>query len=350
VARSTQLCQYFVVASPEVPQQGKHPIPVRVWLIGGWTLLFGVGLVVLGGALSGLTDYERSILATVGTAVGLVAPLFLAEEMLRHALATTRSVVENAAAKATAAADRIDQVGTQIRSLLDVQNAQQASERNRAELGEFAGFSKVYSDAEPWLNNRGLWVAINPQNLGILVKVVRGNGTADQDYALLRIESADLQSITSQQSWLPNDDPASVLLRFRPELINRNLWPGDEDFPQLGILFKVIQALSRITDAHQAGTSAGALRSVVAVAGEWAVAEAAGTPSICHLQKPDIQVSLDELATDPAATVTDLKRRLGTWTADDDAAVAVAITLHNKHRYFYLSPPSGFKINHKNAS
>ena len=204
---STQLCQHFVVASPEVPQQGKHPIPVRVWLIGGGTLLFGVGLVVLGGVLPRLTDYERSILATVGTAVGLVAPLFLAEEMLRHALAATRSAVENAAAKATAAADRIDQVGTRIRSLLDVQDSQQASDRNRAELGELARFSKVYSEAERWLINRGLWVAIDPPNLGILVKVVRGNGPADRDYALLRIESTDLQSITSQQSWLPNARP-----------------------------------------------------------------------------------------------------------------------------------------------
>ena len=145
-----------------------------------------------------------------------------------------------------------------------------------------------------------------------------------------------------------------MLFRFRPELINRNLWPGDEDFAQLGILPKVVQALSRIVDAHQAGTSAGALTSVVAVAGEWAVTERedmdGSKASIYHLQKPNTQVSLAELASDPSATITDLKRRLGTWTAYDDAAVAVAIALHDKYRYFRLVPPSGFKITDKHAS
>jgi len=196
-------------------------------------------------------------------------------------------------------------------------------------------FSKVYSEAERWLIGRGLWVAIDPPNLGILVKVVRGNGPADQDYVLLRIESADLQSITSQQSWLPNDDPAEVLFRFRPELINRNLWPGDDKFTRLGILPKVVQALSRIIDAHQAGTSAGALTSVVAVAGEWAVTEAVdkdgSKASIRHLQKPNAQISLAELGRAPSAAVTDLRGRLGTWTADDDAAIAVAIAIHGKY-------------------
>jgi hypothetical protein len=349
VTRSTQLCQHFVVTSPEVPQQGKHPTPARAWLIGGDALLSGIVIVLLGGVLPWLTDYERSIFATVGTAFGLVAPLFLAEEKLRHALAATRSVVEHAAEKATAAADRIDQVGDRIRSLLDAQKAQQSSDRNRAERGELASFSKVYSEAERWLDDRGLWVATGLPELGILVKVVRGNGAADQDYALLRIESADLQSITSQQSWLPNDNPEEVLFRFYPELLNQDLWPGDDAFTQLRILPKVVQALSRIVDAHQAGTSAGALTNVVAVAGEWAITEA-GKPSIYHLQKPNVQVSLAELASNPTA-VTDLKRRLDTWTADDDAAVAVAIALHGKYSsYFLLSPPSGFKITDKHAS
>jgi hypothetical protein len=347
VTRPTQLCHDFVVVSPQVPQQGELRVPLRVWLLVAGFLLFGGILVLLGGVISGLTDYERSILATVGTAFALVGPLFLAEEVLRQALAATRSVAEQAAAKATAVADQLDQIGARIRSLLDVQETEQAGDRNRAESGDLTALSKVYSEAERWLIGRGLWVAIDPPNLGILVKVIRGTGPADQDYVLLRIESADLKSITGQQSWLPNDDPAEVLLRFGPDLINRNLWPGPDGFTRLKILPKLVQALSRIVDAHQAGASADALTSVVAVAGGWAVT---AYGSICNLQEPSVQVPLDELRRDRSAAVTYLKEHLGTWTTDDDAAVDIAIAIRDKYPLFWISGPSGFKLPDKQAS
>ena len=115
-----------------------------------------------------------------------------------------------------------------------------------------------------------------------------------------------------------------------------------------------IRSLLDVQEAQQASTSAGALTSVVAVAGEWAVTEAVdkdgSKASIRHLQKPNAQISLAELGRTPSAAVTDLRGRLGTWTADDDAAIAVAIAIHGKYPYFWLSGPSGFKHTDKQAS
>lgn len=275
--------------------------PLQVWLTGGLFLLAGAFLVLLGGVISGLSDYNRSIFAGVGIALGLVSPLSVAERLLRRSVAEVGN-------KADAAVESVKEVRTDL-SRLD-QAYQEQLGRTRADQqrhldeisdGNFESLIGEYNRAAGlgWIDKRGLRIATGVDGLRLLVHVGQRLGDDTEWLVKFAYEDLGLKPVGNPVTFSGNANAVDVFERLKDELQQVGRWPGDSALLPHDSLQAVARSLGKISDLHTGPQADIGVDSVMELIGdEWAVTDT-GLESMrfseIRASKDDVQYLTDNV-------------------------------------------------------
>lgn len=266
--------------------------PVWVWLIGAALVLIGAGVIVAGGLIAGLSDYDRSVLVNVGTALALVGPLFIAERLLQiRVKEVEREAVASAAFVRTAVSD----LNREVRERLAGLRAQDERRREAAAEGSFEDLVDLYREVEGrgWIDRRGLRVAIGLGDLRLKVRVIQIEPDGEKTWIVeLSFEGPRLTPIGDTVIWSPQEATADVFVRLAERLREANRWPGEEVFDPKEILNAVSVALGRVIDLHVGSGGDRRVRQVIELVNEdWAVTR----EGMDSLLDPDLYVDAGDL-------------------------------------------------------
>jgi hypothetical protein len=248
--------------------------PLRVWLTGGLFLLAGAFFVLLGGAISGLSDYDKSIFAGVGITLGLVGPLFVAERLLSASVAEVRD-------QAAAVGKDLKEVRTAL-SRLDEAYQQQLSETRADQQrrlddiseGNFEPLVDAYNQAAGlgWIDERGLRVATGVNDLWLLVRVSRESDDDAEWLVKFAFEGPDLEPIGNPVTFTGDTDALDVFGRLKSELRQVERWPGDSALMPHDLFLAVARSLGKVIDLHTGSQADIGVDAVIELVGDdWAV-------------------------------------------------------------------------------
>lgn len=232
----------------------------------------GAFFVLLGGAISGLSDYDKSIFAGVGITLGLVGPLFVAERLLSASVAEVRN-------QAAALGEDVKEVRTAL-SRLDEVYQQQLSE-TRAEQqrrlddiseGNFEPLVDAYNQAAGWIDERGLRVATGVNDLWLLVRVSRESDDDAEWLVKFAFEGPDLEPIGNPVTFTGDTNALDVFGRLKNELRQVGRWPGDTALMPHDLFQAVARSLGKVIDLHTGSQADIGVDAVIElVSDDWAV-------------------------------------------------------------------------------
>lgn len=238
-------------------------------MIGGLFLLLGAFLVSLGGVISDLGDYAKSIFAGVGITLGLVGPLFVAERLLSMNLAETK--------------DRVQELGTNL-SRLD-QAFQQQLGQTRADRqrrldniaeGDFQPLVAEYNRAAGlgWIDRRGLRVATDINDVWLLVRVDRAQDDGGKWHVNFAFEGPRLEPVGRPVIFTEDTNAVNVFGLLENELQQVGKWSGDKTLMPHALLQTVASSLGQIINLHTGKQADIGVDAVIElVDGDWAVTD-----------------------------------------------------------------------------
>ncbi len=309
--------------------------PWWVWLIGGVFLLVGAAVVAVGGRISGLSEYERSIFAHVGTAIGLVGPLFVIERLLSIRVTETReeaSAARSAAGKALETAmmvqDSVSDLDREVRERLSQIQGEEEQRAQGAAQGRFEDLVALYAQAAArrWIDRRGLRVPAGA-DLWLRARAVQRAPEGGETIWLIELtyEDPKLGSVASAV-WSPDEEAKEVFVRLAGELKQTGRWAGDKAFNPAELLKDIAASLRKVIDSHTGPRGDRGLRQVIELVGdEWAVTR----EGLDSLDKRDLYAESGELRgnTNPA-----FQRLLGRVEAEGLDEVTFRIAFANAER------------------
>jgi hypothetical protein len=254
----------------------------RALLIALGLLAVGALVVYFGAELGGLSEYERSIFLNVGTALGLISPLFLAERLLSAGIGDVRERAERARATAEAAQTAAAQTQTGLAELTR-QFEERLTERRAEDDRLRRRFIETQSQADLvdlyWraaknhsIDRRGLRVAPGRLDYWILVRAVdRSPEGKPISLIELTFENAGLTPLGETVVWSPEEPAAEVLVRLASELQGAGEWPGDDAFRPAEILKTIADALGRVIDIRTGPRGDRDVRQIIELVGDWAI-------------------------------------------------------------------------------
>jgi hypothetical protein len=302
-------------AAPADPPARRRPW--WVWLIGGAFLLVGAAFVVAGGRISGLSEYEKSIFAHVGTAIGLIGPLFVAERLLnirvteaRDEASAARSAAGEALETSKLVRKTVNDLDREVRDRLAQLHDEDEERAHRAAEGSFQDLVELYNQAATgrWIDRRGLRVRTSTEDLWLLVRVVeRAPEGEAMWFGELSFEGPKLEKIGESVIWSPGEQAPNVFVRLAGSLRETPSWPGDDAFSPVDLLHAVADALGKIIDSHRGAHGDRRLRQVLEIVGEdWAVTR----EGLDSLHTPDIYAESTDLRGSTGPTLDRLKRQV----------------------------------------
>jgi vacuolar-type H+-ATPase subunit H len=311
--------------------------PWWVWLIGAAFLVVGAAVIVAGGRISGLSEYERSIFAHIGTAVGLIGPLFVAERLLsirvteaRDEANAARSAAGEALETAKIVRETVDDLDREVRDQLAQLRDEDEQRAQRAAQGSFQDLVDQYNQVatQDWVDRRGLRIPAGG-DLWLLVRAVRRAPEGGEAMWLIELtyEGPSLERIGSA-IWSPGEPAVDVFLRLATELKRAGKWPGEESFRPTELLTDIAETLGMIIDSHTGALGDRRLRQVLEVVGEdWAVTR----EGLDSLHKPDIYAESRELRGDSNSAFHRLKGLVERQGLDEAAFLAAFANAEHIH-------------------
>lgn len=263
----------------------------------------GAAIVIAGGLISGLSDYVRSIFATVGTAIALVGPLWVGERFLTirvkeatdaavAAGSTAGEALETARSLSVTVAGLEGEVRDRLAGIRDSEEQQ----RRDAVEGRQEAIAEFYREAAErrWIAPRGLRVPVGMGGLSLRVRVLEGTTTADEPTTRsveLAFEDADLKQVGESVVWPPSEPPARMLERLARMLMDAGRHPGDQTFIRSELLAVASNAIAKVRDLHIGARGAIDVGPIVEFLGEdWAV-----TSGGLQLLRADLYLSATSL-------------------------------------------------------
>lgn len=278
----------------------------------------GVTLVLLGGVLPGLSVYVGSLLLTVGTAICLVGPLFVAQKLLTRRLeATANAVAENTQAvtavgvtadqaleTAKSVGDAVAGVQAQLRSRLADRRAEDETQRQRAAGGSQKDFVDLFERAERagWIAERGLRMYTGMSGLWLRAKL-SGAGQAPRSVEFA-FEGPTFDQIGESVVWPPAERAESAesdraaALDLLEQLFNTlrqaDMSPGGDPFSEHDLIADMTRDVSAIIDLHDGPNPSKQVGPVAEVLpGNWAI-----TTEGLQGWEPDVYISATDLSGD----------------------------------------------------
>lgn len=304
--------------------------PLRVWLTGGLFLLAGAILVLLGGVISGLSDYDRSIFAGVGITLGLVGPLFVAERVLSASVAEVRNqaaaVVEDVKEVRTALS-RLDQAYQQQLGQTRIDQQRRLDDISE---GNFEPLVGAYNRAAGlgWIDKRGLRVATGVKDLWLLVRVSRGPDDDAEWLVKFAFEGPGLGPVGKPVTFTGDTNAVDVFGRLKDELQQVGRWPGDSALMPHDLLQTVARSLGKINDLHTGSQADIGVDAVIELVGDdWAVTDS----GLESLRFDDIRASRDDVL----YTTADVYSRLESRVIDSGLDTALFRSALNNAQLIY---------------
>jgi hypothetical protein len=244
----------------------------------------GVVIVVIGGLISGLSDYVQSIFATVGTAIALIGPLWVGERFLTirvkeatdaavAAGSTAGEALESARSLTITVADIEKEVRDRLAGIRDDEEQQQ----RHAVEGRQEAMAEMYEQAAErrWIAGRGLRVPAGMGDLSLRLRMLTG-AKADREPSArsveLTFEDTHLREVGEPVVWAPEEKPARMLERLAHKLMDAGRYPGDEVFSGSNLLTVAGNAIAKVRDLHVGSRGAIDVGPIVEFVGEdWAV-------------------------------------------------------------------------------
>jgi hypothetical protein len=304
-------------------------------MIGGAFLLVGAAVVAVGGRISGLSDYEKSIFAHVGTAIGLVGPLFVIERLLsirvtetREAASAARSAADKALETAMMVQESVSDLDREVRERLAEIQGEEEQRAEGAAQGRFEDLVALYAQAAArrWIDRLGLRVPAGSE-LWLRVRAVQRAPEGGETIWLIELTYEDPKLVPIASAvWSPDEEVREVFVRLASELKQTGRWPGDEAFNPAKILMDIAAALRNVIDSHTGPRGDRGLRQVIELVGdEWAVTR----EGLDSLDKRDLYAESGELRnnTNPA-----FQRMLGRVEAEGFDEVTFRVAFANAER------------------
>jgi hypothetical protein len=317
----------------------KKTIPAGVWLIGSLIFLFGVVLLIAGGEIHALSEYDRSLFAHFGTAFTLVGPLFVIERFMSRRI----DVVARSAAAAMSSADvardtaqmALTQVGdlsARVQARLDDLRAEDQELRDRAASGaQQSDLVALYDRAarNRSIDRLGLRIpAPNLLDLWLRVRAVhRAPEGTPVDLVELQFEDGRLDIVGDSVVWSPSEPVEDVFVRVAAGL-QTGLWRGDSQYDPEAILSAIANALGQIIDLRAGPTGDPRTRQIASLVNDdWAVTR----EGLDSLRSADVYADHHELVGETSPAFQRLERevkRRGWDEAEFRAAFAEAEHVH----------------------
>jgi hypothetical protein len=268
--------------STDTSESSVHKRRRRAWRNGALLILLGTVVVVVGDLIPGLSDYEMSIFATVGTAIALVGPLSVGERLITfrveeatNAATAAGSSAEEAIEAASAARDAVANLEGEVREQLVQMRIEDEQRQQNAAEGDQKALVDLYTEAAEhrWIDRRGLRVSAGVEDLWLRVRVVES--TSDDTAARsveLAFEGPQLEPIGEPVVWSPNEGRADVPKRLAHQLMEADRWPGDDAFSRSNLLGAATDAIAKVRNLHVGPERAHDVGPVVEfVSVDWAV-------------------------------------------------------------------------------
>jgi hypothetical protein len=245
-------------------------------------VLFGAVLVIAGGMIPGLSDYVRSIFATVGTAIGLVGPLLVGERLLTFrvkeataAAAAAGSTAGEALEAARSARDAVANLDEGVREQLSQIRAEDEQQRQDAAEGKQKAFVDLYARAAEhrWIDFRGLRIPTGMGEFWLRVRVAEPTSDGETTRSVeLAFEGPKLEPIGEPVEWTSSEEAIHMLRQLALALMPTNLWPGDDVFRRSNLLEAATSAIGKACDLHGGPGRARNVGPIVGFLGDdWAV-------------------------------------------------------------------------------
>jgi hypothetical protein len=256
-------------------------VPNRVWGIAGVSFALGVGLVVAGGVIHGVSGYLQSVFVNVGTAFALLAPLVVGERLLnlrvREARASARSAesaAEEARTLATEARSDVSALDARVRAGLAAVRAEHDDLVVQAEAADRDALVALYelAAARNSIDRRGIRVGLEDQGYAIRVRAIdRAPGGESETLVELLAEDQDLRPIGRVVPWAAGGEPAAVFLELASELQRAGAWFGDDAFSAEEILGAISRDLRHVIDIRTGPAAQPNTRPIIELVGDWAI-------------------------------------------------------------------------------
>ncbi len=250
-------------------------VQLRVLLASIALVVLGAALIAIGGFLTGLSEYERSIFAHIGTAILLVAPLLVAERSLRGRVRVASDRAAEAAQSAQFAQAAVDDIDRKVRDQATQFRTEEEERLKRAENGDFQALAELYAEARTrgWLDRLGLRVSTEVDDLWLRLRAVRpAPGGRETSSIELSLEGADLERIGAPVIWSEGEAADGPLGRLEGELRRTDRWPGDGRIEWSRLLQRVAETIGLVIGLHVGPGGNYPVRQVVEIPNsEWAV-------------------------------------------------------------------------------
>jgi hypothetical protein len=285
-----------------VEAQARTRVPRWIWAVGGGLLLLGAIVVWLGACIHGLSDYERSIFVNVGTAIGLIGPLFLGERLLSRRIAevgeradAARTSAEGAEQAIEATRSELDELRQQFRAGLEREREADRSKREWAATGSFDDLVALYRQAADHrsIDRLGLRVLAGQLDFALRVRAVERAPAGERMWLIeLNFENDALVSLGNMVVWSPGEDAADVFLRLAEEIRRAGQWPGDNAFDPEAFLASITDGLGKVIEIRTGPRGDREVRQIIEVVNDdWAVTR----EGLDSLPSPSMWAEHDEL-------------------------------------------------------
>jgi hypothetical protein len=257
----------------------------------------GVVLIILGGTVPGLSDYNRSLLAGFGTVLVLIGPVVIGERLFGTFF---RDGAKAAADLAKHPVEQVRRLGSSIREKLFEPRHGVADLERRASEGDFQALVTLYDMAlKPnWIYKDGIRVKTRFPGCG-WAKMSVERGGAGKVFVRFSFEEEPFGSICVSADWMPHETYVDFLGRVAQLLQNANCAPDDDTFSKPGLSALFAHALRTAIELHTGADGSQNVDSIAVFIGEkWAVTE----DSLVHLTPPVWSVSAPNYEPVPKAS------------------------------------------------
>lgn len=237
----------------------------------GLLFLVGIITIALGDVFTRWTDYNRSILAAIGTAIVLIAPLAFGERLLRSVVVEAKDAAQEATEAAHQAQKATDSLRQQLRSQFNQSREEFERDLDLASGGDFTSLVNLYKQAHEngWIYENGLRVRIRfPKSEWVLASVTHGND--DLDVVRLSFESEPFTPLEVEADWLSSESAASFYGRVMQSLKKASAAPPEALFETLpGRLAEDLAKVIQLHTGAEGDTNIG--RVVLTIGNDWVV-------------------------------------------------------------------------------
>jgi hypothetical protein len=263
--------------------------------------LLGIVVIIAGGVIGALDEYEQSICVNLGTALVLFGPLLYLERRVVFQIRAVSEKTDAAAENARVALRQTEDLATRVQNRLEEIRERDQELAERAARGEDqADLVALYkrASANHSIDRLGLRLpSPEPMEHWLRLRVISRNpeGAGEIDLVEMRFENGALQPIGREVTWSPGEAADQVFVGLAQGLQEAGEWPGDEAFDASAILAAFVEALQRVIAVWSGPGGNPRVRPIAALLpGPWAVTRF----GLDSLLTPDVWVEGDELIGD----------------------------------------------------